>query len=144
MCYHLFTKLCSYRWYNWFEMICTSARIQKGLTGYCFKFIDRPFCLRTDVKVTERQHKKVSDKIESNDTRKKNLGKWSPQYYYSVFREICVRGQKGIKRDASHYKTWDMTRIWQKVSYSSRDFCDTEKERWFLYFLLSITIPYIE
>ena len=21
---------------------------QKGLTGYCFKYIDRPFCLQTD------------------------------------------------------------------------------------------------
>ena len=26
-----------------------SARRQKGLTGYCFKYIDRPFCLRTDI-----------------------------------------------------------------------------------------------
>ena len=25
-----------------------SARRQKGLTGYCFKYIDRPFCLQTD------------------------------------------------------------------------------------------------
>ena len=26
----------------------SSAWRQKGLTGYCFKYIDRPFCLRTD------------------------------------------------------------------------------------------------
>ena len=26
----------------------SSARRQKGLTGYCFKYIDRPFCLQTD------------------------------------------------------------------------------------------------
>ena len=25
-----------------------SVRRQKGLTGYCFKYADRPFCLRTD------------------------------------------------------------------------------------------------
>ena len=25
-----------------------SAHRQKGLTGYCFKYIDRPFCLQTD------------------------------------------------------------------------------------------------
>ena len=28
----------------------TSAWRQKGLTGYCFKYIDRPFCLRTNEK----------------------------------------------------------------------------------------------
>ena len=27
--------------------IISAARRQKGLTGYCFKYIDRPFCLRT-------------------------------------------------------------------------------------------------
>ena len=27
----------------------SSAWRQKGITGYCFKYIDRPFCLRTDV-----------------------------------------------------------------------------------------------
>ena len=26
----------------------SSVRRQKGLTGYCFTYIDRPFCLRTD------------------------------------------------------------------------------------------------
>ena len=26
----------------------SSARRHKDLTGYCFKYIDRPFCLRTD------------------------------------------------------------------------------------------------
>ena len=26
----------------------TSVRRQKGLTAYCYKYIDRPFCLRTD------------------------------------------------------------------------------------------------
>ena len=26
----------------------TSVWRQKGLTGYCFKYTDRPFCLRTD------------------------------------------------------------------------------------------------
>ena len=25
-----------------------SVQRQKGLTGYCFKYTDRPFCLRTD------------------------------------------------------------------------------------------------
>ena len=29
-----------------------SARRQKGLTEYCFKYIDRPFCLRTDYFMT--------------------------------------------------------------------------------------------
>ena len=28
--------------------ITSSALRQKGLTGCCFKYIDRPFCLRTD------------------------------------------------------------------------------------------------
>ena len=28
---------------------CSSVRRQKGLTGYCFKYTDRPFCLRADV-----------------------------------------------------------------------------------------------
>ena len=26
----------------------SSVRRQKDLTGYCFKYIDRPYCLRTD------------------------------------------------------------------------------------------------
>ena len=26
----------------------SSARRQKGLTGYCFKYIDRPFCLQAN------------------------------------------------------------------------------------------------
>ena len=26
----------------------SSARRQKGLTGFCFKYIDRPFCLQTN------------------------------------------------------------------------------------------------
>ena len=26
----------------------SSARRQKGLTSYCFKYVDGPFCLRTD------------------------------------------------------------------------------------------------
>ena len=30
------------------EVYTSSAGRQKGLTGYCFKFIDRPFCLETD------------------------------------------------------------------------------------------------
>ena len=29
-------------------MIILSVQRQKGLTGYCFKYIDRPFCLHTD------------------------------------------------------------------------------------------------
>ena len=29
-------------------MYNSSAWRQKDLTGYCFKYIDRPFCLRTD------------------------------------------------------------------------------------------------
>ena len=34
---------------GWQYNKCNSlARRQKGLTGYCFKYIDRPFCLRTD------------------------------------------------------------------------------------------------
>ena len=28
--------------------IMSSAQRQKGLTGYCFKFTDRPFCFRSD------------------------------------------------------------------------------------------------
>ena len=27
----------------------SSAQRQKGLTGNCFKYIDRPFCLQTDI-----------------------------------------------------------------------------------------------
>ena len=27
----------------------SSAQWQKGLTGYCFKYVDWPFCLQTDV-----------------------------------------------------------------------------------------------
>ena len=31
------------------EKACSSARRQKGLAGYCFNYIDRPFCFQTDV-----------------------------------------------------------------------------------------------
>ena len=31
------------------DTISSSAGRQKGLTGYCFKYIERPFCLQTDV-----------------------------------------------------------------------------------------------
>ena len=32
----------------WILKKTSSAGRQKGLTGYCFKCIDRPFCLQTD------------------------------------------------------------------------------------------------
>ena len=31
-----------------YEILISSAWRQKGLTGYCFKYIDRPFCLQSD------------------------------------------------------------------------------------------------
>ena len=38
-----------------FVQYITSARRQKGLTGYCFKYIDRPFYLQTDDKCLPRK-----------------------------------------------------------------------------------------
>ena len=39
--------------YQWTQICILSFTIrqfggQKGLTGYCFKYIDRPFCLQAD------------------------------------------------------------------------------------------------
>ena len=30
------------------KLLISSAQRQKGLTGYCFKYRDRPFCLQTN------------------------------------------------------------------------------------------------
>ena len=35
-------------YYGLSKINMSSARRQKVLTGYCFKYVDRPFCLRTD------------------------------------------------------------------------------------------------
>ena len=38
-------------WASWWDLqhiYILSARRQRGLTGYCFKYIDRPSCLQTD------------------------------------------------------------------------------------------------
>ena len=52
----LLTLLSTWLWYPYniicmalfFQNTVSSTRRQKVLTGYCFKYIDRPFCLRTD------------------------------------------------------------------------------------------------
>ena len=44
---HRDTQACMYI-YNDNTKHNSSAQRQKSLTGYCFKNIDRPFCLQTD------------------------------------------------------------------------------------------------
>ena len=41
--------------YKCFEYIMSSAWRQKGLTGYCFKYTDRPFCLRTNNVISDNR-----------------------------------------------------------------------------------------
>ena len=41
----------------------SSARRQKGLTGYCFKYIERPLCLQTDEIILSKNIAADSDDI---------------------------------------------------------------------------------
>ena len=65
-----------------------SLEAKKGLTGYCFKYIDRPFCFRTD-EMLERSCD-VCDKSPSIGKFPVHLDKEKADYTLRVLRRRCT------------------------------------------------------